>query len=441
MLKTSPQRQRRLRDARAFSLALALVVAVVILAVVLAVLVEAENASFSAAGVRQKAGAVDAAEAGLNAAINALDIDKTATPGPCPTPNGSLNGLTFTCEIAANQLNSIAAAAVADPGAAAGTTVNVPAGSAYVYGAVTGGARPTYVEAVVARATPLPFPGAGISAQANVFYAYDTTVHVAGNVHANGGIYWNLAGSRPLVPPVVGATQGYRVNQLPATFGMNVGGPQFVLPAPVQMRQFQYNALQLAQAGTTMTSGQVLLQCVGNNLTGGCSGNIYVPGDLVISSGIAFVGGGTVYVGGNVTINGIGGLWNVGRGTIIVAGTFVTTGLGAYLNVTNGGELVVFGTDAQALPPPAPFPPKPSGTALSMRGLAAPGGVIYVPFGSALIASTGFQSGALVAGTSPPQSGGDIFLYGGGPVGAFAAFSTASTITDGELRTTSYWEH
>ncbi len=433
---------RQRRTQRGISMVFALVVVFIVLAISLTIFGDAINTASNSGGVQAKNSAFDAASAGLDAAIFALDRDKTLPPGPCPTPGGSLNDVSFDCHIAANQLNKLAPASAADPGVPGTPTLVVPPKTAYIYASVSSGGRRTYAEAIVTRASPMPFPAAGVNAQRDVFYAFNpTTVTVVGDVRSDASIYWNLAGSSPLVPPVIGGTYAATIDQLPGIGGTNEGQSTVTFPTPSQMLQFQANAKALAQATQTMSASQALISCVGNNNVGGCSGNIYVPGNLNIVNSIAFVGGGTVYVDGDVTISGLGALWNVGVGTIVVAGKFTATGQSAYFNSTNLGELVVFGKDSSPLPSPSPFPAQPAGLTISLQGLSTPAGLIYAPFGSVLLSGSGLETGSINAGTTPLQSGGDIFLYGGGAVGGFARSVLSASLFDGELRTTAYWEY
>ncbi len=416
---------------RGITIIFALAVVFIVLAVSLTIFGDAMNSASNSASVKAKNDALNAATAGLDAAIYALDGDKTLQPGPCPKPSGTLDNASFDCYIAANHLNSLIGTTVADPGGPAGATILVPAKTAYGYGSVPSSAgRRTYVEAivtraspVVGRASPMPFPAAGVNAQGNIYYQYNPQAKIIGDVRANSAIYWNHVGSTPVDPPVIGGTYGATVNQLPATNGMHTGATGLAFPTPAEMLQFQANAKALARAGRTMSPGQILVDCMGNGAVGGCTGNLYVSGDLHLSNGVAFIGGGTVYIDGSVNISGQGGLWNVGPGIIVVAGAFQASG--QYFNSTNLGQLVVFGT----------------GTAISLKGQSAPAGLIYAPFGSIELIGNGSAMGSLNSGTTPLQSGGDISFKGGGSGGGFAKSVVSTALSDGELRTTSYWEY
>lgn len=429
---------------RGIALLLSIFVVAIVLAVALAVLGHAINSATSTSGVQMKNGAFDAAEAGLNQAIFALDVDKTLAPGTCPTPGGTLDGVSFNCVIGANQLNSTVGTSVTDPGAAGGSTVSVPAGNAFVYGYVSSmNGRRTYVEAVVTRATPAPLPATGVNAQANVFYAYNPNVTITGNVHANVGIYWNQVGKNPNPPPVTGATYGYLVNQLPASKGMYTGGSGLItLPTAAQMNLFKADALQVAQSGASKNGSQAITDCAGNDATGGCTGNVYISGDVNLTSSIAFRGGGTVFIDGNVNISGQGQFFNVGNGTIVVEGALSTSGQGAYANNSDTGQIIVFAKDAPTCQPPAqPFPSEPTGCAISLTGISRPSGLIYAPFGSVLVAGNGNELGAIDAGTSPSAGGGSVYFFGGGSSGGFTAVPVPTAPVDGEVKITAYWEY
>lgn len=427
----------RRQPERGVVMIIALIIVVILLIVAITVLGEASNSAASATSVETKSYAFNSADAAMSQAMLALDSNPNFTPGPCGTP--SPNNVSSNCQVAMNQLE-LGSAQSPDP--ATNQNINVPSGDAYVYGSVIGlQNRRTYVEAIVTRVQPTSLPQPGLNGQNDIVDSYNNKTPIQSNVHANDAIYIN---GQP--QQVQGQTAGYNVNQLPATGGQLTrntipAAGQTPFPTPAQMNLLKQEALNATQLGQTLSPAAAVTTCT---VILPCQGNVYISGDLTLSNtSVTFSGGGTDYINGNVSISGNAGfLNNAADNVIVVSGTVTITGQSFYSNASNKGELIVFGTDTSTCVYTPGGAPPGSGCAIVMAGNSKPSGLVYAPFGSIILAGNGNQTGSADAGTTPNQSGGYIFLEGGGANGGFTSVASTPIAPKSPLwRITAYWEY
>lgn len=219
---------------RAFTLAFALF-AVALLAVVgLALLITAQYGSTDTRNAELKNGAFNAAEAGLDAALDALDTSLSAVPARSATLP---NGYHYTVDVYPNFTGTQPVTRGNPRGS--GDDVTIPVNSAIIKSTGTGpnGERPTTVEAVVtADITTQSYPNYAIVAGRHIQGDYlvvagirDISNANSASVHANSDISARIAGG------VQGtATASGSVNTLPPR---TTGTPEVELPT---IRKFDH---------------------------------------------------------------------------------------------------------------------------------------------------------------------------------------------------------
>jgi Tfp pilus assembly protein PilX len=442
---------------RGITMIIALIVVAILLVVALTVLSEAISAAQNATGVANKSAAFNAAGGGLEAAIDALNhVSSTAVPSGTCTAAPTLNGITVAN--ACVKINNASILPTTAPDPATGQTITVPAGYAYVYSNVnqTALTHRTYVEALAAQSSSASIPTGGLNGQDSICDDYNSGTTVASDMHANNAIFKCNGGASN----AVGNTYGYNYDGMPGTGGAthdkNSGASLITFPSPTAMNLFKAAALEAAQSGTTMTPATAISTCTALSP---CTGNVYISGDLTLSNqSVTFSGAGasttsTIYINGNVSISGNSGFMNnagtnaTGNDVIVVSGSISITGQSFYQNLSQTGSLIIYATDTgncvQTFSPPTlPTYPNPTGCAAAMAGNAKPAGLVYAPFGSINLQGNGNELGAFDAGTTPTQSGGAIYLNGGGVAGGFTAAPSAfHNPPSGLYAIKAYWEY
>jgi hypothetical protein len=408
-------------------MAFVFVLVALLLLIAILVVTGAFNAGSQAQAVGIKYGVLNSAEAAANLALNRL-AENPSEPVGCVT--GSLNGATYqSCLGSNNLLNSIPTTA---PDYANGQPMLVPGHAAYIYGEATNsGARKTYVEAIAQPAPPLAMPAGAVNAAQNVndltpmpinqdpLYANDA------NVYANNNI--TVAGSPSLVQ---GKTYAVGTNTLNGSDGMaHAGWSPVAFPSSTQIAQAVANAKAIAQTGSTVSGATV-----SSTGTATYTGNMYVNGDVNITSGAVTLTSGTnVYINGNLCISGTGLLINkdAAQGILVVSGVVSSTGPGGYqVPLPANTMLLALGTDPGAINPCG----SSSGDALFLSpiGISEPVGTVYAANGSVNIGGTGSVQGAFDAGVNVDVGGSSSAAM------QYDANQSATKLSTGTMTYTAY---
>jgi hypothetical protein len=400
---------------RGVAMAFVFVLVALLLLIAILVVTGAFNAGSQAQAVGIKYGVLNSAEAAANLALNRL-AENPSEPVGCVT--GTLNGASYRSCLGLNNLTGSSYGSVTDY--ANGQTILVPKGTAYIYGEATnGGNRKVYVEAIAQPAPPLTMPTGAINAAQNIndltpmpinqdpLYTNDA------NMYANNNI--TVAGSPSVVQ---GKTFAVGTNTLDGSDGTaHSGWSPVAFPSSTQVAQAVSNAKALAQTGSTLSGATV-----SGAGTATYSGNVYVNGDVNITSGVVtFTSGTNVYIDGNLCISGTGALVNhdAAQGMLVVKGVVSSTGSGGYqVPLPANTMLLALSTDPGAINPCG----SSSGDALFLApvGGAEPVGTVFAPNGSVNIGGTGSVQGALDAGTNV-----DI----GGAAGAAMQYDANQSLT------------
>lgn len=398
---------------RGFAMPLAILAVAVLLFAAIVLLQYASNSGINAGSVATKQAAMDAAEAGLNDGIRALDASlgtlATTTKGV-----GTLStGASYTWTVEANNI-----ASGSTPSTYNG--VSVPSGTAYISSTASlSGERSETVGALVGRTQGAQLPDGAIKAAANIIDGshapvLKSTTGALANVYANGNI---TVGGNP--GTVQGSTYaGGSTNQWVQSNNHYTQQPPMTFPSTQEDTALETTALGLAKTGTIIQ---------GSSPTGTYSGNAYVNGSVNLSNGtMQFNGGGTIYINGNVSISGQGQLVNENGSLIVINGTFATSGtkVAGYTSAAEGGQLMVLAPD----PNPSNCAAGGGGCAVTISGGSATVGLIFVPNGSIQMSGNGTITGAIAAGS-------DIVFSGGGSSGAFQYDASAGT---GPINATNY---
>jgi len=428
-MRATDLRPRRFSKGAQRGVAMAFVFVLIALLLLVAILVVtgALNAVNQAEAVGVKYGVLNSAEAAANLALNELAENPKMTPG-CVT--GTLNGASYRSCMGLNNLKNALPQTATDY--ANGTQIIVPGGSAYIYGEATNnGSRKTYVEAIARPAPPLNLPPGAVNAAQNINDLTPEPVH-QDPLHANDANLYannNIAVSSSPWSVVQGKTFAVGSDVLPGADGQtHPGSSPVYFPTPTQVSQAAQTAKLIAQAGTTVS---------GSSVAGGQSftGDVYVNGNVNLSSGtVTFSDGETVYVNGNLCINGTGELLNANAGqgvVMVVGGVMSSSGAGGYMtSMPTNALLIVLGND--------PGPGNPCGTgadALSLMPTAGvePVGTVYAANGSVSVSGTGTVQGALDGGIN-------VDIAGSSAAAAiqYDAAQASTTMTTGTMTYTAY---
>ena len=380
---------------RGMTMVIALLVVAVLLFVAVVLLSSAFGSASAEASIRAKIAAFDAAEAGIDRAVEELDSTHGASeacgdrmrgiPGPKLADGG-----TYTWCIAYNGPLHNAPKTLEARGES--SPIDVPSGMVYAWstGTADGDGHGVTVGALIAPSGGLQLPSGALAAggdvQARGHIELYASAPGAGDaaVHANGNIYVSQA------PSIVeGQTFAVGADEMVGVDGKSHGhSAASLLPADGQIAAAAENARVAAAAGAP-----IMAPPGGNTLV---TGNALFLGDLNIDGGsVEFERGQAVYIDGNICVSGSGQILNDGS-NIWVSGAVSTVGSsGGYTSAPGTvGSLIALGSDSS----------RPCANALGRFAvsLAAAGtqnvGLIYAPFGSIDVSGNGTLVGALVTG-------------------------------------------
>lgn len=381
----------------AFSTLTALFICALLLIIGLALLGNGMSALNNANAEGVKAGALEAANAGLDSALDTLDASSTATN--CSP--GAVQGVAYLCGMSGS-FTSNAPQSIVDP--CTGASMTIDRGLEVVWGSagISDGARGVCVEAVVSPPSiGVQMPDNAITAQRNIGGGGHVPIQTDptdvlnphdADIYANG----NISGFTTLVE---GNTYAAGSDSQPGYDGATHSGvPPVALPPGWEIIAFQDYIQSRAQEGTILSAAQ--FAAAGSVAY---PGNVFVDGDVTLTKGTVRLGGAAVYFNGNVSLSGQASIVNYGGGVVMVAGSYAQTGnSGGYQVGTNPkGVLAVMGS-----PSDGSFATSISGNGSTKLG------VVWTAFGSTQLAGNGSLSGMIV-------SGADVFFNGGGVTGAF----------------------
>lgn len=391
---------------RGFGTMTALVISALLLLVGVALLANAMSISRNAMAETVKAQVVNAANAGLDTAMDVLDMKPTATQ----CASGTVGSYAFTCGMIGSFQSTNAQTHLADP--CTGNDITIDKGLEIVWGkaSTSAGDRPVCVEALVSPPVPeIVMPSTAVAANRNIYGgghvpiradSTDTGHPHDADVYANGYI-------AKFTTSVDGSTYAVGSDGQPGYDGKTVhsGAPPLPFPSTSDIAAFQKYTLTKAQAGTQLTSAQ--LAANGTHTYGGA---VYVDGNVNLTQGTVTFSSDVVYINGFLCLSGQARVVNDGGGIIVVAQQFAQSGnsAGYKVGANPKGVLAVLGTDA------TPSCPAANGAyAASFSGNGnANLGVIWTTKGSIDMAGNGNVTGMLV-------SGKDVAFNGGGSVGSF----------------------
>jgi type II secretory pathway pseudopilin PulG len=378
-----------------------MVIALVVVAVLLFVAIVLLSISFGSVSderaIRAKIAAFDAAEAGINEALDELDrahgqVNDCGPDGNGRQGNALADGGRYTLCIAWNSMaQGKGNNNVADPGT--GHSIAVPDNMAFAWslGASEDGGRSVLVEAMIAPSTGLPLPSGVINAAGDVDRNGQVGVYasaIGANdaiVHSNSNMYDKVAASN-----VHGSTFAVGVDQIPGVGGMvNSNAAPVAFPTNDQMTAAAQNAEAEAKAGAPIMSPP--------SDSGIMTGNIYIAGDLDLRQGtVMFEHGRSVFINGNLCIHSRAQVVNDGA-TIWVSGTVSTDGTGSGYVLAPGsmGTLIVLGTDNAQTCSNANAK---YAVILDSGGSGKHIGLVYAPNGSIEVVGNGNLIGAVAAG-------------------------------------------
>jgi len=413
---------------RGFAMAFVFVLVALLLLIAILVITGAFNANNQAQAVGVKYGVLNSAEAAANLALNRL-AENPSEPVGCVT--GSLNGAVYRSCLGLNNLSWPTGRLTpdyADPG----TNVWVPKGAAYIYGEATNqGSRKVYVEAIAQPAPPLVMPSGAINAATDIndlssmginqdpLHPNDATVSANNNINVPGA-----------ASPVQGVTHAVGTDSLIGSDGTTHSGSAAVgFPNFTELAQAAQNAKLTAQAGTNLSGSTV------SSGTATYTGNVYINGDVNVSSGtVTFSTGTYVYINGNLCISGTGTVVNAdgGQGLMVVTGVVSSNGVGGYQTIAGQDTMLLsLASDPGAINPCG----SSAADALSLSPPAAtvePVGTVYATVGSVQLTGLGTVQGALDAGTNVDLNGGP------GSAVQYDAKQAQTTLTTGTMTYTAY---
>ncbi|HET9344014.1 MAG TPA: hypothetical protein VFO25_13990 [Candidatus Eremiobacteraceae bacterium] len=347
---------------RGFLLVYALVIVSILALVATLVLASADQAASDARQTEVKNESFDASEAGLNAALDALDTSLLNTGSRSATLS---NGFKYTYAIYPNLLGG-QPQTITDPAQGllnsvlttlggllqtlsqpqGGNTIAIPALGAVIVSVGTGprGERPTVLEAAVTvEIGSLSYP----------HYAALTGLNIQGSYQApfatGGGNAITLHANESIRADVPAAFQG-RAEAGGETNTIPPGTTHASMISLPMVSQFDYMVASMKNQAQSGANPDDFYQTKGSALdptyTCGASHScvLFYDGPLKVTSGqTTFTGLWTVIVNGNLTVNGGAGLNFQSRPSeLVVNGTAIIDGNGAtaaYLEVKGGTKL------------------------------------------------------------------------------------------------------
>ncbi len=387
----SKQRSRQ----RGFALVLTIFVIGLVLVAGMLMLSNSQFSANNAVNTEQKNQAFNAAEAGLDNAMEALDLSSLATG----SSSGSLaNGASYTYSIT-NNLNSSSPANVSGQN-------SIPGDSAYISSVGTGavGGRPVTVTAVVKpTTTTISFPNdaidAGIDVQGNWNSGNCIGFTDSGN-HANVHANRNVTANACFVDGQVSAS-GTVSGSMNATGGSYSNTSQVPLPTS-QMATYVSNAKATAQGGSSPYPDDYIA-------SGGSLPSTYAcpNGDQCM-----------VFLDGPLSMAGHASAAFTGNVTLVINGDFSATGNAGITFQQGQKSVMVVNGNAD------------------IGGNGTADALIWAK-GDLTLHGNGNLTGAAVAG-------GNVNLNGGGHGGGFTYDSTLQNTTlstSGKLTVTAYGEY
>jgi len=364
MRGTSARRPTRARR-RGFLLVYALIILSVLALVTTLVLASANQAATAARQTETKNESFDAAEAGLNAALDQLDTSLLDTTSRSATLS---NGFHYQYAIYPNFLGT-SPQSIQDPAQnildsllsnlggvlqiltqpGSGGTISIPALGAIIVAAGAGpnGDRPTVLEAAVtvdigSLAYPQYAVLTGLDVQGDYASPFDTGGGNAISIHANQSIRADVGASFQGRGEAGGGTNTLRPGRTrtgQVTLPM-VSQFDYMVASMKNQAEFGGSASDdYVEAGGTLASSY---SCSTGGLSPSCV--LFYDGPLDLSSGqVTLSGPWTVVVNGNLTLSGTGGIDFQNRpselivnGTVDISGSGATT---AYLEAKGGVDL------------------------------------------------------------------------------------------------------
>ncbi|HZV78170.1 MAG TPA: hypothetical protein VFF60_01025 [Candidatus Binatus sp.] len=365
---------------RGFAMVFSMFIVTLLLVLGLAMLSVSQYSSADTRNIESKQSAFDAAEAGINEAIDKIDASRTyagnGVVGVMPTTS-----YTFTYTVVNNLANS--QPTVASYPDAGGYAVNVPGNRALITSTGVGphGERPTHVEAIVKDTQiNVAFPndaidagldisgnwntGVGIGVQGSSPGANDAIVHANHNITATIAFLQGTASASGTIDTLNNTTGGINTaqRQLPTS----------------QMAQFV-----AAEKATVQAGGQYVMYIP----SGGT-----IPSTYTCPSG-APAQGCTIFVDGPYLMSGQTTITFTGRVNLIINGNYTSIGNSAIHFQAAQKSLFVINGNAD----------------IGGNGTAS---ALIWTLGNTTLHGNGFQLGSLV-------SGGNVIFKGGGSNGGF----------------------
>lgn len=380
---------------------IALLLAGMMLVACVVVLQAATATSANTTDLQQKSQIFDAAEAGVDAAINALDQSSITASGTCTTgslkPYGA-SGTTFSYNSCVGNNNSAGGSAVTASDPSTGNSINVPAGMSFVYGSASSSltGETTYAEAIVTGSSSLTLPAGAMDAAGNATFSGTVTINADNPptnndaaAIANGN--FTESGTVTVQGPMESHGTNTHAGTLTDTATLQ-NQSVYSFPTNSAISSFKTAALTAAQSGTTMTPAQFLSTCA---VASACSGNIYVNGSITVAgaTNLTLNGTGTVYINGNITTAGTFNVTNKNGASVVVNGNITGAG-GLGYNVGAGvskASLLVLGTSG-----------------MTLAGSGQNVGIVWTPYGNLTLAGSSGITGQVIAGN------GDTCNYSNG---------------------------
>lgn len=385
---------------------IALVVVAVLLFVAVVLLSNAFGSAATENSIRSKLAAFNAAEAGIDQAVDELDKARGRSTecanGADPHTMGTLtDGGSYEWCIEYNAI-------VAGPGkvldrANTSRTISVPLNTVYAWssGSGQGGGRGVLIEALIAPSDGMTLPIGAVAAGGDVYLRGNVGVYESrpgaadASIRANGNIYQSA-------PPVAvqGPTYAAGIDQVNGLDGSFPNSPPMPVPSQSQVTAAAGDASNEATGGSATMPPPRRSTVI--------DGNVFIDGDVDLYSGTVVISKGkSVFVDGNVCIHDGARLINDGA-NLWVSGVVSTVGSsGGYSVREAGGTLVVLGTDSSR-----PCDNSFGNYALQLDPMKNDRvGLVYAPNGSIDLAGTGVVTGMLDAGNEvylDSSSGGGI---------------------------------
>lgn len=373
------------RRERGFAMVLTLFIVVLLLAVGIVLLTNVQNVASDTLNTEQKNQALNAAEAGLNAAIDLLD--RVPTTGDGAKGSSTMpQGYSYTYTVVANNFAGNGLSKTAnDTNSGTSQQVTVPPGQAFItsHGVGAAGGRGSNVEAIVKQTGGvITFPGGAINAGGDIDGNWNSGACAGiygsapgkndADIHANGNIPANACFDQGQA-----TASGTVTGKINATNGQKNGVPQVQLPTS------QMDGLVAYEKGIAQQGGPYNLYIP----NGGTLPAAFVCGPGAPSSGCV------VFVDGPVHMSGQQTAAFTGNVTLVINGDFTETGKASVTFQVGSGSLFAVNGNAD------------------VGGNAYTGALLWAK-GDTTLHGNGAQGGALV-------SGGNVHLLGGGSRGGF----------------------